>query len=79
MFNDILNRHTIPNTAKGHRARALGDEILIQCCHSYPLSVLTHAALLLQLVLAFLFGKINALSPGSLIFHHYRILVILLL
>ena len=65
MFNDILNRHTILNAAKGQAARAFGDEILIQCCHRYTLSLLTHAALRLQFVLPFLFGKINALSQES--------------
>lgn len=65
MFNDILNRHTILNAAKGQAARAFGDEILTQCCHHSALSVLTHAALRLQFVLSSLFGKINALSQGS--------------
>lgn len=66
MFNDILNRHMILNAAKGHAARAFADEILTECCHRYTLSVLTHAALRLQFVLRFLFGKINALSQEGL-------------
>lgn len=66
MFNDILNRHAILNAPKGHAA--FGDEMLIQCCHRYTLSALTHAALRLQFVLPFLFGKINALSQESFLY-----------
>jgi len=65
LFDDTLNRHTIPNAAKGHAARAFGGEMLTQCCHRSAPSLLTHAALRLQFVLPFLFGKINALSQES--------------
>lgn len=62
LFNDILNRHTIPSTAKGQAAWAFGDEILAQCCHPYTLVVPTHAASHLRVVLPFLSWKINAVS-----------------